>query len=56
MSGGFVKEEHLFHLARGKDEARRGSFGLAGGYLANSSIQFCSFLVVFRYPEGFFPS
>lgn len=55
MLGGFVKEERLFHSVRGKNEARRDSFALAGGYLVNSSIQFCNFLIGFRYPEGFFP-
>lgn len=54
MSGGFIKEERLFHLVRGKNEARRGSFALTGGYLVNSSIRFCNFLIGFRYPEVFF--
>ena len=55
MSGGF-KEERLFSLVRGKNEVRQGAFPLTGGYLANSSIRFCNFLVEFRYPEFFFPS
>lgn len=38
LSGGFVKEEHLFHLVR--DKVRRGSFALAEGYITNSSIGF----------------
>lgn len=57
MSGGFVKEERLFHLVRGKNERRWGSFVLSWGYLVNSIIQRCNFLVGFRYPEVvFFPS
>lgn len=42
------------YFSKGKNEARQGSFALAGGYLLYSSIRFCNFLVGCRYPEGFF--
>lgn len=42
------------YFSKGKNEARQGSFALAGGYLVYSSIWFCNFLVGCRYPEIFF--
>ena len=43
MSGGFVKEERLFRLVRGENEARQGSFADQEGTLRIPAYSFVIF-------------